>query len=377
MTRLLTIVLRSLDTSIRLIAYRSHTMPRLLTTLILCALVAETAAQGPARTLVTTPVTRTTFSSLGGLREWPDGHLTVSDPEANRLYDIRNGDASVLKPTREAPIVGRMTPWSDAQTLLYSRRLGGFLLMSAAGDLSDAPASLAAPPGIRINMTGDLYVARADGALFWTDPPRGASSKLWHRDAGGQVREVTSLRNPQAHTIREGGIGMSLPVPFTALDEWALGPDHTVVVVRGEPYRVEVIPPTGPARVGPERTVAGPRVTRQDRDNAARQRERAAQRTGLAGLPAPTMPDDMYPQTKAAFERGAVAVAPTGHVWVTRSVAADARATLVDVFDPAGVFVEQLALPRDARVMGVGEARVYLAVRAGESAWRLEAAPWR
>lgn len=325
-----------------------------------------------------TAVTNTHFRSVASVLE-RSSHLLVSDPLAGAIRRITpQGSVEDLVAPNTIRAPGTLRAWNDRDVLVYGRGDGHFSIVNDAGNVNAAPASLRPPDGgRRIGLETDGQVADADGSLLWADLARGPVSNLFRRNAAGVVTTIATLRNAPTRVSREGGIGITLPIPFAPLDDWALAANGDVVIARGEPYRIDRVV-DGAIRQGTtNRSYDGVPVTQADREAEKRSREQAQSRINIGNLPALVLPDDAYPSTKAAFARGALAVAPDGSAWIRRQGAAGAETTLVDVFNASGQFVRQVVLPADARIVGFGENRAFVAIADGKDRVRLEWFSWR
>ena len=73
----------------------------------------------------------------------------------------------------------------------------------------------------------------------------------------------------------------------------------------------------------------------------------------------PSVDQYEWPSAKAAFTSGGVRVTPEGDMWVRRSVSAGDE-VLFDVFGPDAKLKARVFLPAGRRIVGFGEATVYV-----------------
>lgn len=323
-----------------------------------------------ARTPTLTDRARDVFGGVASVRELANGDVLVSDPEGGTVWRVAPDGArtnAVRSGSVGAP--GRLYAFGGDATLVFNRRDTRFVVLRD-GTVSDAPASLTPPPGpMRIGMSNDLYVADAQGRLYWLDGVRDATSQLMRRNADGSSTALASLRNPPMKQVREGAIGYSMSLPFAPVDDWALGADGSLVVVRAEPYHVERWPSDGGASVrGATRAVTPVPVTAADREANRQSQAKSMASINISGVNTSMMalPDDAYPTHKGPFARDAARVAPDGVVYVHRTMPADATQQLIDVFGSDGNWRETLALPARARIVSVGAHAAYVTVPQGE-----------
>lgn len=338
---------------------------------LLFASASSLRAQDAARTPTLTDRARDAFGGIAGIRELANGDVLVSDPEGGTVWRVAADGArtnAVKSGSVGAP--GRLYALDGDATLVFDRRGTRFVLLRD-GAVSDAPASLTPPQGpMRIGMSNDLYFADAQGRLYWVDGMRDAASQVLRRNADGSSTTLASLRNPPMKQVREGAIGYSMSTPFAPVDDWALGADGSLVVVRADPYQVERFPAAGGASVrGAARAVTPVPVTAADREANRQAQQKSMASINIAGVSTSmSLPDDAYPTHKGPFARDAARLAPDGTVYVHRTMPAGATEQFVDVFGPDANWRETIALPARAKIVGAGARTVYVAIPQGERA---------
>lgn len=343
----------------------------------LACVVGSTVAQEPrvllAQDVVRTPALATRspgrYRSIVDVRELRNGDVLVSDADARDVWRVPvEGERKSAITKGEIGMPGLLRKQVGDSTLVYDRQATKFTLLLPDGRVEAAPASVQPPPGpMRIGVSLDLYFADAIGQLYWLTPSREATSPIMSRDVSGKERTIGTLKNAETRTVREGPITFTMSVPFAPLDDWAVAEDGAIAIARGDPYRVERL--TGGRTIsGAAREVERIAITEEDKAEHKRLRAKNTNSVNLGGAAMPTVPEAVFPATKAVFVRGAVRAAPDGSVWVHRAMPASANFTLVDVFGADAQYRETISLPRAARVVGFGTQVVYIAVpiRGGE-----------
>jgi hypothetical protein len=154
-------------------------------------------------------------------------------------------------------------------------------------------------------------------------------------------------------------------------DDWAVGRDGSVAIVRSRDYSVEWLTPGGATTAGSAHGYQPVRIG--DQEKAMWLGEQAGSnvgmRTGQTGTVAVFRSGrenhssliNMYdwPRVLPPMKPGRTMVAPNGEAWVERYTAAG-EAPLVDRFDRSGRRAAQLRLPPGRRVAGFGKGVVFL-----------------
>lgn len=332
-------------------------------------IAAPLRAQDAVRTPSLTERAREAFSGIAGVRELANGDVLVSEPESGTVWRVSaDGARSNAVKSGNIGVPGRLYALDGDATLVFDRRATRFVVVRD-GAVHDAPASLTPPPGpMRIGVSNDLYVADAQSRLYWLEGAREAASQVVRRNADGTSTTLASVRNPAMKQVREGAIGYSMSTPFAPVDDWALGADGSLVVVRAEPYHVERWPARGGASVrGAARVVTPVPVTAADRDANRQAQAKSMASINISGInTSMALPDDAYPTHKAPFVRDAARLGSDGVVYVHRTMPFDAAQQLVDVFGNDANWRESIALPARARIVSVGARTVYVAIPQGE-----------
>ncbi len=154
-------------------------------------------------------------------------------------------------------------------------------------------------------------------------------------------------------------------------DDWAVGPDGQLAIVRAAGYAVEWHYPDGRVVSGPPNPVETMRIS--DTDKLAFLQERSSgglavmvtssvsgpmgmsMSRGGAGLgdDDPNLLDFEWAEAFAPFRPDRSRVAPSGELWVERWYPTD-RSPEMDVFDGEGVRLGFVALPEGRQLIGFG-----------------------
>ncbi len=334
------------------------------------------------------------FSTVGGLRELPDGRVMIADALGQVLLvvDMAAGRADTIGRTGQGPEEYRQPDGlfllPGDSTLLVD--LGNGRLTVLGPDLSlgkTTPIAQGSPgPGggmlIRIprgvDSRGRVYfqamgMGRPGGGM-----PDSAAILRWDRSTGtvdtvGQVklqdrtRSTRGGRNNQMVEIR--------PKPMTPQDGWAVAWDGRVALVRSIDYHVEWIHPDGRVVRGPANEYKAVRLRTAEKEAWIERSQSGALRIGVElvnGVATtsfsrggggrsnePDLGSYEWPDVMPPFRASGVRVSPDGEMWVERYVAAGAAPTF-DVFDGNGQLIKRVILPQSRRIVGFGKGAVYV-----------------
>jgi hypothetical protein len=160
-------------------------------------------------------------------------------------------------------------------------------------------------------------------------------------DSGTLVDTVLAFPDME---YQAGETGPPVPVPFGLRSAWHLHQDR-LYVAPGDAFQVDVHDADGTLlrslRTDRERRPVPPELAREEE-------ERQTQR----GLPE-TPGAELYP----AHGNG-IRVGPDGHVWLEHFAAPGDSVTRWGVFDPDGVFLGDVEVPRNFQLMQVGRGEV-------------------
>jgi hypothetical protein len=329
-------------------------------------LVATAGAQAPTPTItLARPQVEFPdgFSSIRGFRELSDGRVIVSDQRENRvvLVNLARGTGTNIGRKGQGPdefninlelhaMAGDTTYLTDIE-----RR---FLVITPGGGTAGTvrfPAGASSSP---------LAIDRAGRAYF---PPLFISTNGAAADSAPMVR--IDLRSGKADTLfyrqpaprRDPAAPIN---PYGPRDLWVVAPDGCIARVSVDDYRVTWYEPDG-------RVVQGAPIPYEKVPVVARDKEEHRQllrrnpgvgtaRVSMSGTAPPPLKEE-WPSHKPPFVGNAVLAAPSGELWVQRTVPAGEKKPLYDVIDRAGRLTRRIILPPDTKVIGFGAKSVYLA----------------
>jgi len=327
------------------------------------------------------------FSYLSRVRELPDGRLLAADPLGQVLLrlDLESGTADTLGGQGAGPEEyqgpDQVLPLPGDSTLLVDLGNARLTVVDPKGSFVDwipmvRPREDGTARTILPRFTdnaGRLYlpgVSNLEGS-----PPDSSSISRFHR---GENTETVLAR--AWHPERTPFDPSAKPPMLRPMDDWAVGPDGSVVVVRANGYSVDWFGPDGGMVRGPPNTVEAFPVGQPEKEAEMDELASAAiftsvvrgdggteSRQMVRGLPpggGPGMDDFEWPETLPVFRPMGTLVSPRGEVWVQR-IMPQTMAPRYDVFDRDGLRLGSVDLPRGSRIIGFGsrpgtQDRVYL-----------------
>jgi len=311
------------------------------------------------------------FDLLSSVRELPDGRVLVADPLKQMLaaidmdagtMDVWGGQGSGAQQYRQPDAVHALPGDS---TLLVD--LGNSRLIVIAPDGKFArrtPLVLGSRTPVlprRVDDQGRIYFSLRNMQSF------SDSSRIGRVDPGSDKVETLAKYKPREVRRVGGGGQISIEqVPMSPEDDWAVGEDGTVAVVRSDGYYVEVLHPDGAVSVGSR--VDHQRVQPGDAEKQAWLDMPAAGPTVMMtmGGGQPSMQfsrrapgssrsiDDLeWPEQMPSFRAGSTRIDPEGRIWVGRHTRAG-EPSLFDIFDGQGTLVDQVTLDPNSSIVGFG-----------------------
>lgn len=333
------------------------------------------------------------FSQVAGLAELSDGRVAVADrlERLLRMADFETGELIELGRQGRGP-TEYLTP-----AAVFPMR-GDSLLLVDMGNLRMAqldPEGRIVDTHPLLHPSGTLIVPEAadrQGNVYWAMtnvqlPPGGGGSQLSDRvpiakwDRRSQAFDTVGYlalpeRGDAKPTELNLGGGMSFvgsvgPRPFEARDGWAVSPDGRLGIARAQPYRVDWLRDAVEETRGPPVAYDPVPLTSADRRAwAEAQANRQLSIVSTDGgqsrtmkMPKPDLDGIDFPDHKPAFHTSGVWVTPEGDIWVERHLRAEQSKQLFDVFDSRGELIEQVELPRDRRLVGLGRNTAYAVYR--------------
>jgi hypothetical protein len=157
-------------------------------------------------------------------------------------------------------------------------------------------------------------------------------------------------------------------------DDWAVGEDGRVAVVRANGYFVEWIMPDGSVITGPVTPFEAIEISRADKEANLEESSSAAglsiavmmtssggtsmqMSRGGGGMrmgDAPTVDGETWGETFPPFRDRSARVSPANDLWVQRWLPADSPPRM-DIFGPDAVRKGSVVIPRGAELLGFGQ----------------------
>jgi hypothetical protein len=327
------------------------------------------------------------FDNVTAVRELSDGRVIVADRFARTvtLADFRAGTATAIGREGQGPgeyaFPAGLVALPGDTTLLVDPGQRRFLVIGPAA----RPTGLLSFPG---NMMGLLRVRGSDrqGRIYLQGNemsglqpgarlPDSVSVLRWDR-ARDRIDTLGRIKVPGIQSATSGSANARSVVmrvqPFSPQDDWAVGADGQVGVVRVGGYHVEWWKPAGQKLTGPAVAYKPVAISQADKDRykAASNNPRGGFRMTVEGQgrpgtaappPPPSLSEPDWPEFKPAFRDGTSQVAPDGSLWVQRYGGAEAPLAY-DVFDASGRLTRQVVMPKGARLVGFGARGLYVAI---------------
>ncbi len=325
------------------------------------------------------------FTSITALRELPGGRAVVVDIQDKTIYlaDFTKnrvdsvsrhggGPGEYQMPTSAFagpddvtwvpdPMLAKIhvvSPDGRIRTTILPEEGGGMLLPRAA----DAKG--------RFYYQGQPSFGRGGGSgqvdslplLRW-DPATKRSDTMAWMPMGGTATATSSGGNVK-FTMRS--------MPYSRVVAWGALPDGRVVMVRPDPYRVDVISAPGKVHQGPVNQYTPVKIGAKERE-ATRAAAKASRpmmivRGGPGGggsfsPPPSAMPeikDEEFPATMPPFQASTALIDPIGLIWVGRTRPADDNVPTYDIFNDTGKLVGRATLKPNSSIVGFGNGTIYI-----------------
>lgn len=321
------------------------------------------------------------FSFVRGVRELRDGRVLVADWIEQRvaILDIARGSATDVVTEGGGPdevrLPSGLVPFRGDSTLLVDQ--GNTRLLVLGPDGRAARTIVADAPG-RMGTRGITN----DGAFLYAIPSWAAGPAALPDDSVRIVRwdpgtdrstPVAVVQGTRWRKDRSPAMTPRLPmVAFASQDAWTVSSAGEVVIVRANPYRVEVIGADGRRRTGPSYSAVPRAVTAADKLRFVREFAASSPMSGRGpggGMGRAPMPSarELAQQVETAewathhppFDASGVFAAPGGRTWVAHP-AFPGEPVRYDVFDADGRRLRQVELGARRRVVHVGARGVYV-----------------
>jgi hypothetical protein len=324
------------------------------------------------------------FSYLSGVRELPDGRLMAADPlsqvllrvdmdagTADTLGGVGGGPQEYRQPDQVFPLPGDSTLLVDlGKTYLTVIGPDG----AFHGGMSMALSAEGGPPSILIPeaVDGAGRIYRRGMVGFGQGPADSSTVTRYDRSTGTSERVATLWQTEPTPSGSGGAVRMSRPL-MVPNDDYAVGTDGRVAVVRANGYFVEWHMPGGEVVAGPETPFEVLPISHADKEaylEASRggglevmmmrggsgdtrmQMRRGG--FGGGGREEPSVEDQEWGETFPPFQDRRSLVSPVNDVWALRWLPAD-RPPMMDVFGPDGILKGSVIIPADSRLIGFGQ----------------------
>lgn len=386
----------------------------------------------------TLPATATLTQALGSfptLRAVSGGFLLINDATWHRLLlaDSTLSKVEIVADTESGrrfqygATAARLIPFLGDSTLFADISSQSFLVLDASGKTARVAAAPKAGDfgAMRFgsagsNARGDLLYRVVPKQVVITD--RSGTTITHSPDSAAIVRadfasrSVDTVAKLKMHVpqvlyseARPGGTKVNTVVvlPFSAIDDWAVAPDGTIVIVRGRDYHLEWISADGAVRSSlklpfdwlrlsdeqKQQLADSARRVVQARLDSARARSASRGRASGIGLTGSVdlasgvnssipldanvraTPLDSIPDYVPPIRPGSVLPDYEGNIWIlpfTSSRAGSGRITY-DVVNARGELFERVQLPQGKSIAGFGkDGALYLAWRDSSGSWHLE-----
>ncbi len=316
------------------------------------------------------------FAYLSGVRELADGRLFAADPlsqvflRVDMNADVVDTLGAQGKGPQEYEGPDHLLPLPGDSTLLVDLGNARLTVVSPEGEFVEWIPMFRARQGgsartlsVRFaDQGGNLYL-RAPSDLEGV-PPDSTGISRFDRVANTET-VVAWAWHPERSPSSRG----ARPPILIPMDDWAVGPDGSVAVVRANGLSVDWYRPDGEVLVGPSQSVETYAVGEPEKAREMEELGRAAMfmsvvvgdggeqsRQMTRGLPpgdGPGIDDFEWPEMLPPFRPNGTLVSPGNEVWVERIMPRD-HAPRYEVFDSTGAHLGFVALPTGARVIGFG-----------------------
>jgi hypothetical protein len=333
------------------------------------------------------------FSFVRGMREMPDGRLLVADYVEQRLVavDLATGETRDVATEGPGPTEIRLpfglNPGRADST--FAIDYGNNRLLVLAPDGRPVRTMVVEQPGRMFLRGYDATGAFVYAIPGWSEGPNALPNDSvrvvrW-RPPSDEITTAVVIQGNRFRVDRSPSMEPRIPIiGFASQDAWVLSSEGEIVVVRATPYRIDHVGADGRLRIGPVQQVTTRPVTMADKRRFVTEFGASAPQSGrgpggqMGRPPLPTAREiergieiTEWAENHPPFDAGGVHAAPNGRVWVRRS--SDPRVpALYDVFDRAGVRVQQVELPLGRSVRLVTARGVYAVAESEDGVQSIE-----
>lgn len=355
----------------------------------------------------------TTLMSVAAVRHLPGGGVIVNDATKRQLvvYDSTLAKGTVIADTStNSPnsyglrgFRGGMFAYIGDSTIFVDNESQAFLVIDPQGRFSRVMAPVKANDLFYLT-SGAYGLAAFDpkGRLVYrtrrSQPPTAFkgpdptgkpvisydpdSAPLLRADFDERTIDTIGLiKAPLQKNVMQGNQNvmffMQAINPLPIGDEWAMLPDGTIAIVRGQTYHIDWLSSEGKLTSSPRMPFAWRRITKEEKvvmidsikkeiaDREAKAPPSPPPPPGMPAMPrirqTPVEPEEL-PDYYPAVRLGQVFADREGNVWILPSTSRDARAGLLyDIVNRKGELVERVQLPKDRTLVGFGSSgEIYL-----------------
>ncbi len=326
------------------------------------------------------------FSFLNSVRELSDGTVLAADPLSQVVLrmDLVAGTADTLGRVGEGPQEykqpDQVFPLPGDSTLLVDIGKAQLTVVGPDGAFHDG-MKIASSVENGGNVRMNVILPRAldgDGRIYYTGsrgmdqgPPD--STLVVRYDRRSQTVDTVGWAwRPEPIVIRSGDNVRSMSRQMEGRDDWAVGPDGALAMVRAGDYSVEWYRPDGRIVKGPSNPVDLRRISDADKEafleegssaglmmmmsaSSSGAVEMSMSRGGGARLMGdePSLLDYEWAESFPPFRPDRSRVSPTGELWVERWLPRN-QPPSTDVFDGEGVKLGSVAFPEGRELIGFG-----------------------
>jgi len=330
------------------------------------------------------------FSFLNGIREMPDGTLMAADPLGQVLLRLNmdTGAADTLGRVGEGPEEYRQPdqvfPLPGDSTLLLDLGNGRLTTVAPNGRFVEGMPIAQEPEGdgggmMRLSVLLPRFLD-AEGNIYHSgqrgmdaDPPDSTVALRFNLTT--KVADtVAILWQPELKVERSGNSISMIPTMLEGRDDWAVGADGKIAVIRANGYSVDWFYPDGRVVHGPSTPYDALSPTDADKEAALEEMSsgglsmfmsmggdggmsmnmRRGGTAGFGGGDGPAVEDYQWAEVFPPFRDGRAQVSPMGEAWVERRNHFS-EPTGVDVFDGEGIRIASVELPHGSKILGFGQ----------------------
>ena len=324
------------------------------------------------------------FGLLSNVRELSDGRVLVADPLGQILaaLDMDAGTMDFWGREGGGPREYRQPDAVHAlpgdSTLLVDLGNGRLTVIAPDGSfVRTRPIALGGAPTPGRGMGMQMVIPRVvdgEGRLYFPvnnfqNP--GDSSSIARVGIGSDAVETVARFKPR--DVQQSGSGGRIEIraqPMSPQDDWAVGQDGTIALVRADGYHIDVVHPDGRVSNGPEVDHRPIRPRDEEKQawlddasssgltvrvtvNGGAQQVQFS-RGGSGGPGGNRSLNDLdWPDRMPSFRNGSSRIDSEGRIWVGRTTRAG-EPSLFDIFDREGRPIGQVTLDPNSSIVGFG-----------------------